>query len=287
MGRQNSTQVSREFLSGPCRAGHNWPDAVWGLVDFPKKVQLLGPHLADVGGEFGCSGGCVDIGRDTVTNSPVGQVGHLNCLVLVNFLIDLLVLQVLIPLSQVVLSVHDYQAASFVSLPDSQVPVGFELGDCLSDIPRYVGIKVQGLKGCQSVFHQVQSAVGSLFPDCPVTLLNAQVHLSLKLSKNSKGEGTSVGVGANLRPSSKAFVWELERMWLDRLSTGLEILVMVVGFVSMVVVVVGSSVMVGRGDEAACGGGLSSCSWLMESAAVVELLWPAGVVVEGEETTAT
>ena len=52
----------------------------------------------------------------------------------------------------------------------------------------------------------------------PVTLLKAQPHLSLNFAKNSRGSGSSLGEGANFRPSSKASFWLSVRTWDERLS---------------------------------------------------------------------
>ena len=125
MGRQDLTEVSRQSLSGPRGAGDNGSDAVWGLVHLPEKIELLGPDLADVGGEFGCFGGCVDICGDTVADCPVGHVSHLQCLVLIHFLVDGCILQMLVAFSHVILGVHHHQTTAFVCLSDGEVLVEF------------------------------------------------------------------------------------------------------------------------------------------------------------------
>ena len=63
------------------------------------------------------------------------------------------------------------------------------------------------------------------------------------------GEGTHLGVGANLRPSSNALIWELVSLWLDRLSTG-EVMATTKDGLE-VDEVVGCSLVVCSGDDAA------------------------------------
>ena len=61
---------------------------------------------------------------------------------------------------------------------------------------------------------------GRWFSWLPVALLKAQTYLLPKSSKNSRGSGNCLGVGANLSPSSKATIWLLVNWWEGRLSTG-------------------------------------------------------------------
>ena len=62
-------------------------------------------------------------------------------------------------------------------------------------------------------------ADGSVSVAAPVTILNAQPHLCLNSSKNSRGSGRSLGVGANFRPNSNALIWQSVSWWEDRLRT--------------------------------------------------------------------
>ena len=121
---------------------------------------------------------------------------------------------------------------------------------------------------------------GSWLLVCLVILLYAHAHLTLKFSKNSSGEGTLLGVGANLRPSSKALIWGLVSTLLDRLSTG-EVMAMVVeGWEADDMsgrMIAGCSLRLCSGEGAACGG-VSITSTTSSSVDVIRLS-AGGVVI--------